>query len=112
MAVRPKQLRDAYRSENLAQGRRIAQEVLASFPNVPDPRPEIKRLGRTLKQWKAAFLAYFDTGRTSNGGNEAGNGLIELHRRIARGLPQTARPSWIATGGWRSGRHGFGRCGV
>ena len=29
----------------------------------------------------------FDTGRASNGGTEAINGLIELHRRIARGFP-------------------------
>ncbi|WP_407929014.1 transposase [Aestuariimicrobium ganziense] len=46
--------------------------------------PEIAKLGRTLKQWKDAFLAYFDTGRASNGGTESINGLIELHRRIAR----------------------------
>jgi hypothetical protein len=30
-----------------------------------------------------AFLAYFDTGRANNGGTEAVNGLIELHRRVA-----------------------------
>jgi Transposase len=30
--------------------------------------------------------AYFDTGRATNGGTEAINGLIELHRRIARGF--------------------------
>jgi len=77
-------LRAAYTNPSLAEGRRIAQEVLGSFPTCPIP--EIKRLGRTLKQWKAAFLAYFDTGRASNGGTEAINGLIELHRRIARGF--------------------------
>ncbi len=31
-------------------------------------------------------MAYFDTGRSNNGGTEAVNGLIELHRRIARGF--------------------------
>jgi transposase len=41
------QLRDAYRAENLAEGRRIAERVLASFPTCPIP--EIKRLGRTLR---------------------------------------------------------------
>ncbi len=30
--------------------------------------------------------AYFTTGRSSNGGTEAINGLIERHRRIARGF--------------------------
>ena len=47
---------------------------------------EIARLGRTLKQRQEVFLASFDTGRSSNGGTEAVNGLIELHRRIARGF--------------------------
>ena len=55
-----------------------------SFPTCPIP--EIKRLGRTLKQWREAFLAYFDTDRSNNGGTEAINGLIELHRRVARGF--------------------------
>lgn len=32
------------------------------------------------------FLASFDTARANNGGTEAIHGLIELHRRIARGF--------------------------
>ena len=59
-------------------------QVVASFHTCPIP--EIAKLGRTLKQWRDAFLAYFDTGRASNGGTESINGLIELHRRIARGF--------------------------
>jgi transposase len=78
------QLRSAYKATSPVEGRRIAQKVLISFPTCPIP--EIKRLGKTLKQWRDAFLAYFDTGRASNGGTEAINGLIELHRRIARGF--------------------------
>jgi transposase len=78
------QLRAAYRHERTTEGRKIAEKVLDSFPTCPVP--EIARLGRTLKQWREAFLAYFDTGRSSNGGTEAVNGLIELHRRIARGF--------------------------
>lgn len=50
------------------------------------PIPEISRLGLTLKQWREAFLAYFDTNGARNGGTEAINGLIELHRRVARGF--------------------------
>jgi hypothetical protein len=50
------------------------------------PIPEVKRLGKTLTQWRREFLGYFDTGGASNGGTEAVNGLIELHRRIARGF--------------------------
>jgi transposase len=78
------QLRSVYHQKTPAQGRRIAKKIIASFPTCPIP--EIARLGRTLKQWRQAFLAYFDTGGASNGGTEAVNGLIELHRRIARGF--------------------------
>jgi transposase len=78
------QLRAAYHADNLSEGKKIAEKVLASFPTCPIP--EIKRLGKTLKRWREAFLAYFDTRRASNGGTEAINGLIELHRRVARGF--------------------------
>ena len=47
--------------------------------------PEIARLGRTLRKWKDALDAYFDTGGASNGPTEAINGIIELGRRAARG---------------------------
>ena len=62
----------------------VAEKILASFPS--SPIPEIARLGRTLAQWREAFLAYFSTGGANNGGAEAVNGLIELHRRVARGF--------------------------
>nr|WP_187345602.1 ISL3 family transposase [Serinicoccus sp. CNJ-927] len=77
------QLRAAYKQVDRAEGRKIAERIVVSFPSCPIP--EIARLGRTLRKWKEAFLAYFDTGAT-NGGTEAINGLIELHRHIARGL--------------------------
>ncbi|MDN5746903.1 MAG: ISL3 family transposase [Nocardioidaceae bacterium] len=78
------QLRSAYRHPNPAEGRKIAERVVESFPTCPVP--EIARLGRTLKRWRQAFLAYFDTNRANNGGTEAINDLIELHRRVARGF--------------------------
>jgi transposase len=70
-------------------GRAIAEQVLASFASCPIP--EVARLGRTPKQWREAFLGYFTTGGANNGGTEAINGLIELHRRVS-----VNRPS-----GWR-----------
>ncbi|MGC5629516.1 ISL3 family transposase [Georgenia sp. Z1344] len=76
-------LRAAYRSENQAEGKKIAETILATFYRCPVP--EIARLGRTLRRWRGAFLAYFTAGRSSNGGTEAINGIIELHRRLARG---------------------------
>ena len=77
-------VRAAYAHPDPNKGRQLAEQVIRGFPTCPIP--EIARLGRTLRQWKDAFLAYFDTGRASNGGTEAINGLIELHRRIARGF--------------------------
>jgi len=65
------------------QGRRIARKVVDWFHTCPIP--EIARVGRTLRRWRAAFLAYFTTSRANNGGTEAVNGIIELHRRLARG---------------------------
>jgi transposase len=78
------QLRSVYHQTSHAAGRRIAIQVLDTFASCPIP--EIARLGRTLRQWRREFLGYFDTGGANNGGTEAVNGLIELHRRIARGF--------------------------
>lgn len=78
-----RQLRSAHKQVDKAEGRKVAERIVDSFPSCPIP--EIARLGRTPRTWREAFLAYFDTGAT-NGGTEAINGLIELHRRIARGL--------------------------
>ncbi|PJI95196.1 ISL3 family transposase [Luteimicrobium subarcticum] len=76
-------LRAAYRARDLADGRKLAQHVLNSFHTCPIP--EVARLGRPLRRWRDAFHAYFDTGRQNNGPTEAVNGIIELHRRLARG---------------------------
>ena len=49
----------------------------------------LRRIGlrqSALDQWRTEFFGYFDTGGASNGGSEAMNGLIELHRRLARGF--------------------------
>lgn len=78
------ELRSAYQHKDLRAGHRIALKVLDSFPSCPVP--EIARLGRTLRRWRQAFLAYFTTDRANNGGTEAVNGLIELARRVARGF--------------------------
>ena len=69
------QVRDVYHEPDPAKGRALAEQIVASFPSCPIP--EVARLGRTLRQWQDAFLAYFDTGRASNGGSEA----IKCRRR-------------------------------
>jgi transposase len=77
-------LRAVYHQPSPAAGRRLAEKIVTTFTSCPIP--EVARLGRTLKRWRKEFLAYFDTDGASNGGTEAVNGLIELHRRIARGF--------------------------
>ena len=77
------QVRDVFHQDTPAHGRRLAAHLIESLPACPIP--EIARLGRTLRKWKDAFLAYFDTGGASNGPTEAINGIIELGRRTARG---------------------------
>ncbi|MBC9956184.1 ISL3 family transposase [Yimella sp. cx-51] len=78
------QVRSVYHQDTHAAGRRVAERILDTFTSCPIR--EVARLGRTLKQWRTEFLGYFDTHGASNGGTEAMNGLIELHRRIARGF--------------------------
>ena len=77
------QVRDVFHQDTPTQGRRLATRLLESLPTCPIP--EIARLGRTLRKWKDAFLAYFETNGASNGPTEAINGIIELGRRTARG---------------------------
>ena len=77
------QVRSAYKTGDLAAGKAIAEKVVATFASCPIG--EIARLGRTLRQWKTTYLGYFTTERSNSGGTEAINGVIELHRRIARG---------------------------
>ena len=75
------QLRSTYHAKDLTEARRIAEKVVESFHTCPIP--EIARLGRTLRRWRSAFLAYFTTARANNGGTKAVNGIIELHRQLA-----------------------------
>jgi transposase len=77
------QLRSIYHAVP-AKGREIAIKVLDSFHTCPIP--EVARLGRTLRAWRAQVLAYFDTSGVSNGGTEAINLIIEKVRRLAHGF--------------------------
>ena len=53
------QVRSAYHQASHAAGRAIAEKVLAALPTCPIP--EVARLGKALRQWRQAFLGYFDT---------------------------------------------------
>ena len=79
------QVREVFHQDTPTQGRRLAAHLVERLPTCPIP--EIARLGRTLRKWKDALDAYFDTSGASNGPTEAINGIIELGRRTARGYP-------------------------
>jgi transposase len=74
---------DLRRHRQPAERRALAEKVIASLPTCPIP--EVARLGRTPRAWRAQVLAYFDTDGLSNGGTEAINMLIEKARRLAHG---------------------------
>ena len=59
------QLRSMYQAGSPAEGKQIAEHVIASFSECPIP--EVARLGRTLKMWRSHVLARFETHRISNG---------------------------------------------
>src|SRR5437899_1677625 len=58
-------VRAIYQAPDPIRGRRIAEDVIATFPTCPVP--EIARLGRTLRAWKAHILARFDTAEAGAG---------------------------------------------
>ena len=80
------QVREVFHQAIPAQGQRLAAHLIESLPRCPIP--EIARLGRTLRKWKDAFLAYFDTDGASNGPTEAINGHYRTRQTHRQRLPQ------------------------
>jgi len=78
-------LEQAIAATNPVKGRRIAEGVLASLPTCPIP--EIRRLGKTLKQRRAAFLADFDTGRAAT----------EVPKPSSSAATAKTRESWLSS---------------
>ena len=63
------QVRDVFHQDTPAQGQRLAARLIESLPACSIP--EIARLGRTLRKWKDALDAYFDTDGASNAPNRS-----------------------------------------
>ena len=63
------QVRDVFHQATPTQSRHLAAHLIQRLPACPIP--EIARLGRTLRKWKDALDAYFDTGGASNAPPEA-----------------------------------------
>ena len=80
------QVREVFHQDTPAQGQRLAAHLIQRLPACPIP--EIARLGRTLRKWKDAFLAYFDTDGASNGPTEAINGHYRTRQTHRQRLPQ------------------------
>ena len=80
------QVRDVFHQDTPAQGQRLAARLIQRLPACPIP--EIARPGRTLRKWKDAFLAYFDTSGGSNGPTEAINGHYRAGQTHRQRLPQ------------------------
>ena len=80
------QVRDVFHQDTPAQGRRLAAHLIQRLPRCPIP--EIARLGRTLRKWKDALDAYFDTDGASNGPTEAINGHYRTGQTHRQRLPQ------------------------
>ena len=58
------QVREVFHQATPTQGQRLAAHLIQRLPACPIP--EIARLGRTLRKWKDALDAYFDTAGASN----------------------------------------------
>ena len=80
------QVREVFHQATPVQGQRLAAHIIQRLPRCPIP--EIARLGRTLRKWKDAFVAYFDTGGASNGSTEAINGHYRAGQTHCQRLPQ------------------------
>ena len=81
------QVREVFHQATPTQGQRLAARLIQRLPACPIP--EIARLGQTLRKWKDAFLAYFDTGGASNGSTEAINGHYRAGQTHRQRLPQS-----------------------
>ena len=80
------QVRDVFHQDTPAQGRRLAAHLVERLPACPIP--EIARLGRTLRKWKDALNAYFDTDGASNAphrSHQRNHRTRQIHRQR---LPQ------------------------
>ena len=80
------QVREVFHQATPDQGRHLAARLIQRLPACPIP--EIAHLGRTLRKWKDAFLAYFDTGGASNGPTEAINAGHRTRQTSRQRLPQ------------------------
>ncbi len=78
------ELRRVYAAHDLPDARRRLTDFYlhCTFSEAP----ELQRLARTISGWEAEILAYFTTGRASNGRTEATNLLVKRTKRTGFGF--------------------------
>ena len=80
------QVREVFHQATPTQGRRLAAHLVESLPTCPIP--EIARLGRTLRKWKDALDAYFDTAGASNAPHRSHQRNHRIGQTNRQRLPQ------------------------
>ncbi len=82
--IAAQELRHVYGARDLAQAR---DRLFAFYTACADTDiPELHRLARTISAWQNQLLAYFTTGRASNGPTEAVNLLVKRIKRVGFGF--------------------------
>ena len=77
-------VRQIYEHTNEVLAAVWVNELIADFCDSSMP-PEVRRMGRTIKKWKAQIFAWH-TSRVSNGPTEAVNNLAKRIKRVAFGI--------------------------
>ncbi|MFL5334997.1 MAG: ISL3 family transposase [Geminicoccaceae bacterium] len=82
--IAAQELRHVYGARDIDQARRRLQVFYWACAD--SDVPELLRLARTISGWEDQLLAYFTTGRISNGPTEAVNLLIKRIKRVGFGF--------------------------
>ena len=86
------QVRDVFHQDTPTQGRRLAARLIKSLPTFPIPKTAC--MGRTLRKWKDAFIANFDTGGASTAPHRR---LQRNHRTRQTHLQMLPQPHQLQT---------------
>ncbi|MGH2888801.1 MAG: ISL3 family transposase [Solirubrobacteraceae bacterium] len=82
--IAKEELRRVYAAHDLPDAHR---RLVGFYTHCTDSDvPEVLRLARTISAWEDQILAYFTTGKASNGRTEATNHLIKKTKRIGHGF--------------------------
>lgn len=86
--VAKEKVRDVYLTDDPIEAERALDDAIA-WCSAPEAGPELRRLAKTLRRWRAEILAHHTTG-ASNGPVEAANLLIKQVKRSGRGFRNLA----------------------